>query len=104
MKKKAKLHWSDRAKSDLRRLRKKIVALGVPRTARSFITRLRKYANDLRDFPERGAVVEEYNDPSIREIYFRGQRIQYRYDGIWIVIITVFHGSHTPNLQDFLGE
>jgi hypothetical protein len=51
-----------------------------------------------------GAIVEELNDPSIREINFRGQRIQYRYDGVWIVIITVFHGSHVPNISDFLDE
>ncbi len=51
-----------------------------------------------------GAVVEEYNDPSIREINFRGQRIMYRYDGVWVVIITVFHGSHVPNLSNLLAE
>jgi plasmid stabilization system protein ParE len=64
----------------------------------------RKYVNDLRDFPEMGAVSEEFNDPSIREINFRGQRILYRYDGVWVVIITVFHGSHVPNLSDLVDE
>ena len=47
-----------------------------------------------------GPVVEELNDPSIREINFRGQRILYHYDGVWVVIVTVFHGSHVPNLMD----
>lgn len=50
-----------------------------------------------------GAMVEEYGDPSVREIGFKGQRIFYRYDGVWMVIITVFHGSHVPNLKD-IGE
>jgi hypothetical protein len=28
----------------------------------------------------------------------------YRYDGVWIVIVTVFHGSHVPTLTDLLGD
>jgi hypothetical protein len=51
-----------------------------------------------------GAVVDESNDPSVREIDFRGQRILYRYDGVWVVIITLFHASHLPNPTDLLGE
>jgi plasmid stabilization system protein ParE len=104
MRKKARLRWSDEAENDLERLRRKIAALGAPKTARSFVSRLRKYVSRLRDFPGMGAVVEELNDPSIREINFRGQRIFFRYDGLWVVILTVFHGSHAPNLADLLGE
>jgi hypothetical protein len=51
-----------------------------------------------------GALSEELNDPSIREIDFRGQRILYRYDGEWVVIITVFHGSHVPEITASLDE
>jgi plasmid stabilization system protein ParE len=58
----------------------------------------------LRDFPEIGASVEAYNDPRFREIVFQGQRIIYRYDGVRIEILTVFHGSHVPILEDLLGE
>ena len=104
MRKKAKLRMSDRAEGDLDRLQRKLAALGAPKTARSFVSRLRKYASGLRDFPEMGAVSEEFNDPSIREINFREQRILYRYDGMWVVIITVFHASHVPNLTDLLGD
>ena len=102
--KKARLRMSDRAENDLDRLQRKIAALGAPKTARSFVSRLRKYASDLRDFPERGAVVEELNDPSIREINFRGPRILYRYDGVWVVILTIFHGSHVPDKADLTGD
>jgi plasmid stabilization system protein ParE len=60
-----------------------------------FVKRLRKYASDrLRDFPESGAVVEEYNDPSVRDIYFKDQRIIFRYDGVTVTILNVVHGSH----------
>ena len=58
----------------------------------------------LRDFPEIGAVVEAYNDPAFREIVFRDQRILYRFDGTTIMILTVFHGSHTPDLARLLSE
>jgi plasmid stabilization system protein ParE len=58
----------------------------------------------LRDFPELGAVIEAYNDPAFREIVFSDQRILYRYDGTTIVILTVFHGTHTPDLPRMLGE
>ena len=105
MRKKARLRMSDRAENDLDRLQRKIAALGAPRTAKSFVSRLRKYASRLREFPESGAVVEEFNDPGVREINFRGQRILYRYDGVWVEIITVFHGSHVvPNLTNLFGE
>jgi plasmid stabilization system protein ParE len=57
----------------------------------------------LRDFPEIGAVVESYNDPAFREMVFQEQRILYRFDGMTIMILTVFHGSHTPDLRRILG-
>ena len=95
---------SDQAENDLDRLQRKIAALGAPKTARSFVSRLRKYASKLRNFPELGAIVEEYNDPTIRDIVFRGQRILYRYDGVWVVILAIYHASHVPDLSDRLGE
>jgi plasmid stabilization system protein ParE len=58
----------------------------------------------LRDFPEIGAVVEVNTDPAFREIVFQEQRILYHYDGTMILILTVFHGSHTPDLSRLLGK
>ena len=58
MRKKAKLRMSDRAEGDLDRLQRKIAALGVPRTAKSFVSRLRKYARSLCDSPEFSASSE----------------------------------------------
>jgi plasmid stabilization system protein ParE len=58
----------------------------------------------LRDFPESGAVVEPVNNPAFREIVFQEQRIMYYYAGATVLILTVFHGSHTPDLQRLLGE
>ena len=58
----------------------------------------------LRDFPELGAMVEDYNDPAFREIDFQDQRIVYRFDGAMVMILAVFHGSHTPNLSRLFGD
>jgi len=58
----------------------------------------------LRDFPEIGTVIEDSNDTAFREIVFKDQRIVYHYDGMTIKILTVFHGSHTPDLQGILGD
>ena len=104
MRKKTKLRWSNRAENDLERLRRRITALGAPRTARSFVSRLRKYVSRLRNFPESGGIVEEYNDPSLREIFFQGQRIVYRYDGTTAEVIMVVHGSHVWDETDLLNE
>jgi plasmid stabilization system protein ParE len=104
MKKKLKLEWSPLAKEDLRRLRRWIIAAGAPKTAKSFLSRVRKYVARLRDFPEFGSVIENYNDPLFREVVFQDQRIVYRFDGVTVLIPTVFHGSHTPNLSHWLGD
>src|SRR5262249_22969956 len=104
MRRKPKPKWSRLAQEDLKRLRKWIANRGAPRTARSFVSRLRRYVETLRDFPEIGAVVEEFNNPAFREIVFQDQRIFYHYDGAMIKVLTVFHGSHTPDLPRLLGE
>src|SRR5689334_8996314 len=80
MRKKVRLRLSDRAKNDFDRLQRRIAALGAPKTAKSFVSRLRKHANRLRDFPESGSIVEDFDDPTLLEINYRSQRIFYRYD------------------------
>lgn len=95
---------SPRAKQDLRELKKRIEAAGAPRTAKSFVARLRKRANVLRDFPEIGWVVEDLEIPSIREIVFQGYRIVYEYDGAKVRILTIFHGSRLLRSSDILGS
>ena len=92
------------AQDDLKRLRKWILTAGAPRTATSFVSRLRKYVARLRDFPESGAVVEDYYDPAFREIIFQDQRVIYRFDGATVLILTVFHGSHVPKGSHLFGE
>src|SRR5438309_1840898 len=93
MRKKTKLNWSALADRQLVELHKRIADTGTPKMAKSFTRRLRKHANVLRDFPEIGSVVEEFQIESILEIGFRGYRIVYDYDGVRVLILTVIHGS-----------
>lgn len=37
--------------------------------------------------------MEEWDNPSIREIVFKNYRIIYHYDGETVVVLTVVHGS-----------
>jgi addiction module RelE/StbE family toxin len=104
MKKKIKLGWSEKAERDLKELRERITEAGFPKTAKSFVSRLRKSANRLRDFPEAGWVVEEFEIPTIREIVFEYYRVIYSYDGVMVAIFTVHHGSRRLRLSNLFGE
>ena len=70
--------WSDLARTDLRELRRRI-AEDSPKRARDYIRRPREATNRLRRFPESGWIVEEINEPDIREIVYDMYRLIYRY-------------------------
>ena len=71
---------------------------------KSFVSRLRKSASRLRDNPEIGWIVEEFGDPSIREIVFEDYRIIHRYDGVRVAILTVHPGSQPLTAFQLRGE
>lgn len=58
----------------------------------------------LRDFPEIGAVVEEFQIDSIREIVFRDYRILYDYDGTRVAIRMVIHGNADLKIHHLSGD
>ena len=72
--------------------------------AKSFVSRLRKSAGRLRDNPEIGWVVEEFEDPTIREIVFEDYRIIHQYDGLRVAILTVHPGSQPLTAFHLRGE
>ncbi len=75
----------------------------MPKAAKSYVRQLRKSVNILRDFPEIGAVVEEFDDPTIREIEFDVYRIVYRY--VEKVSILIVHpGAQPLNARHLFGE
>src|SRR5260221_12772442 len=96
--------WSPLANRQLKELRERISVAGAPKTVRSFVSRLRNYANILRDFPEIGVIVEAFGIETVREIYFQDYRIIYDYDGVRVLILTVVHGSRNLLPYHLFGD
>jgi plasmid stabilization system protein ParE len=89
MRRRTKLSWSRKAERKLRELRERIANAIAPRAAKSYIRRLRKHVDQLRDFPELGALVEAFGLLMVREIGFQQYRILYDYDGVLVLILTI---------------
>jgi plasmid stabilization system protein ParE len=87
-----KLVWTPRAKQRLEEIRRHI-ALDAPRTAVSFVRRLKRAAGRLRLFPESGSPLGKRGDADLREIYYGDYSIIYDFDGKDVTILTVRHGA-----------
>ena len=70
------------------------IAKDSRRYAASFVRRLRDDVRSLKQFPERGAVVPELKNNSIREISTGNYRVIYRLSDR-ITILGVIHGAET---------
>jgi plasmid stabilization system protein ParE len=66
--------WSDLARLDLRDLHRRI-AKTAPKGARVYLQKLKAEASRLRRAPESGWIVEEINEPDIREIVYDRYRV-----------------------------
>ena len=83
--------WTRQSRNDLRNIRSYIAA-EAPRTADLFVGRLVASVRRIGTAPHAGSIVMEWNDPTLREIYFGNYRIIYRISKR-VEIITVFHGA-----------
>ncbi len=72
-----KLIWSPASRDDLHDI-VRFISRDSPQRAEVFGYRLIAETDKLRDFPEIGRVVPEYNVSAIREIFVRSYRIVYR--------------------------
>ena len=68
--------------------------------AERFVRNLRKAAGRLRRFPLSGWIVEEWQDPSIREILFGSYRIIHRVRDNLVEIMIVCHGARLLDEPD----
>jgi toxin ParE1/3/4 len=84
--------WTAEAERNLEDIRR-YIARDSPRTARSFTSRIIAAVRRLKDFPELGSVVEEYNDPSTREILVGVYRIIYRVERPIVRVLGIHHGA-----------
>lgn len=61
--------------------------------AAAFVREIREAARSLRYFPERGAIVTEFDDPDIREIYIRNYRLIYQVTTKKVFILGFIQGA-----------
>ena len=61
--------------------------------AAAFVREARDAARTLAYLAERGLVVPEFNDPSIRELFVRGYRLIYQVAEQTVYIIGFIHGA-----------
>jgi plasmid stabilization system protein ParE len=86
------LRWTESGWADL-----EAVADYIARDSRyyaaAFVREVRDAARSLRRFAERGTVVAELDDPSIREVYVRRYRLIYRVEPKTVSVLAFIHGA-----------
>lgn len=69
------------------------IARDSPRYAAALVREVRTVARSLRDFPNRGRIVPEENNPAIRELFVQSYRLIYRVREDEVQIINFIHGA-----------
>ncbi len=87
------IRWTDQAIADLAAIRA-FIEQNSPHYASVIVDRVIRAVDRLKDFPQSGRVVPEFERPDVREIVERPYRIVYRLvRGDEIHILTVHHGA-----------
>lgn len=84
--------WTDTAWRDLEEAAE-YIAKDSPHYAAAFVREVRDAARSLRDLAERGRVVPEFSDPSIRELTVRSYRVVYQGTEITAYVVGFIHGA-----------
>ena len=61
--------------------------------AATFVQEVKEAAASLADFAERGQVVPEFADPTIRELLIKPYRLVYELAGEKVRVLTLIHGA-----------
>jgi len=86
------VRWSGRARSDLRAA-VEYIRRDSPASAARFLDKGLGAARSLENFPDRGSVVEDLDDPDVRQLWIGRYRLLYeaRDEAVWV--LRVVHGS-----------
>ena len=87
-----KVDWADPAWDDLSGIAE-YIARDSEYYAATFVQEIKEAAASLAEFAERGQVVPEFGDPSIRELLVKSYRLLYRVSEKRVVILTLIHGA-----------
>lgn len=86
------LKWAEAALDDLDGIAE-FIARDSPFYAASFVQELLAAARSLRTFGERGRVVPEVGETSIRELFVKSYRLIYLVEHDEVTILAVIHGA-----------
>ena len=89
----AVLRISESALTDLERLRDWYVQQGVPEIGERFLSEILERIEQLREHPEMGRVVPEFNQPAIRELIHPPFRIVYRREEARVQLVRVWRSE-----------
>ena len=87
-----KVEWTDPAWDDLAAIAE-YIARDSEYYAAAFVQEIKEAAASLAEFAERGQIVPEFADPSIRELLVKSYRLVYRVLEKRVVILTLIHGA-----------
>ena len=87
-----KVEWTDPAWDDLAAIAE-YIARDSEYYAAAFVQEIKEAAASLAEFAERGQIVPEFADPSIRELLVKSYRLVYRISEKRVVILTLIHGA-----------
>jgi len=87
-----KVEWTDPAWDDLAGIAE-YIARDSEYYAAAFVQEIKEAAASLAEFAERGQIVPEFADPSIRELLVKSYRLVYRVLEKRVVILTLIHGA-----------
>lgn len=87
------VNWTEAALGDLDGIQT-YIARHSEQYARTMVARIFARADELADQPEFGAIVQEYEEPSLRELFEDPYRIVYRIvDPERIDVVAVIHAA-----------
>ena len=84
--------WTDPAWDDLEAAAE-YIARDSESYAAAFVQEAKTAAASLSEMAERGQIVPEFRDASIRELLVRPDRLVYRLDARHVTILAVIHGA-----------
>lgn len=99
------LTWSPEAVEDVEQIAR-YIERDSAWYAQAVVARFVSAAESLRDLPERGRIVPELRDPSVRECFVYSYRVIYRVGAIEVLILAIVHGHRLlePVLPRLGGE
>jgi plasmid stabilization system protein ParE len=84
--------WASTASEDLAAIAE-FVSRGSEHYAAALVREVVRAARSLDEFAERGQVVPEFQDPSLRELLVRPYRLIYRVQDQVVLVLAIVHGA-----------